>query len=165
LELGIDTDWYWCGWVYCTAPMPSDKPYSVVLAKRVGNTLEYQVHIERTDNNQGVLTGNMGPIGPQGTPLAVVTKPGFTADAWHFVEFWHDKTSRTLSIDFDRSGTPGTGSTGTAGLKGTSPLFLGHDNYTPAPSYHRGLIDNLGLYSPVPPEAIRDGLFGGITPY
>jgi hypothetical protein len=160
LQLDNDTDWYWCGWVLCTGPMPSDKPNYVVLAKRDGSDLEYQFHVSRTSDAVGDLKGHLGPQ----SAMVTVTKPGFTADAWHFVEFWHDATSHTLFIDFDRSGSPGTASTLSAGLKGTRPLNVGLDDL-PVPNYHRGLVDDLGLYSYIPPDAIRDGLFGGITPY
>ena len=125
------------------------------MAKRDSSDLEYQFHV----TSGGVLTGHMGPI----SSLVTVSKSGFTADSWHFVEFWHDSSSHTLFIDFDRSGSPGTASTASAGLKSTKPVVIGQDNAFG--NYHYGFVDELGLYSYIPPDVIRDGLYGGITPY
>jgi hypothetical protein len=89
---------------------------------------------------------------------------GIIVETWHFVEFWHVAASHTVYLDIDRSGAPNAAATASFGLKGTRPFFVGQDNAA-LPNYHKGLVDDLGLYSPIPPDAIRDGLYGGIKPY
>jgi hypothetical protein len=154
LQLGNDADWYWCAWVYCISSIPL---YSIVLAKRGLTEVEYQLHV----TGAGDLTVLMG-VPPTGLSQVTAMKPGLAADAWHFVEFWHDSATHILYVDFDRRGVPGFFSTASAGLKSTNPLYVGYDV---AGNLHQGLVDELALYSSIPPDVIRDGLYGGIRPY
>jgi hypothetical protein len=158
LQLDNATDWYWCAWVFCQKPIPA---YSVILAKRYYSTTEYQLFVA----SDGTLAGILGAAGS----LVTAAKPGLTEENWHFVEFWHVAAAKLLFVDYDRSGAPGTVSTATAGLKSTNPLFIGQDNYSyPDINYSnffKGYIDEIGLYSYVPPDAIRDGLYSGISPF
>jgi hypothetical protein len=76
--------------------------------------------------------------------VEAITQTSFPEDEWHFVTAVHDDTNLEVYINGVLGGTQAK-----TGLGISKTGYIGFDDYTPAPEYFKGIIDEVGIYDRV----------------